>query len=67
MDYPGKDSYKLFIGGEWKDASDGGNFKSYSPADGRFLAECAEATEEDVDAAVKAAWKAFATWADPGR
>jgi NAD-dependent aldehyde dehydrogenases len=64
MDYPGKDSYKLFIGGEWKDASDGGNFKSYSPADGRFLAECAEATEEDVDAAVKAAWKAFATWKD---
>lgn len=54
--------YQLFIGGKWKDASDGGTFKTISPADGKVLAECAQATREDVDEAVKAAWKAFAAW-----
>lgn len=54
--------YQLFIGGNWKDASDGGTFKTISPADGKVLAECAQATREDVDEAVKAAWKAFAAW-----
>lgn len=54
--------YQLFIGGRWKDASDGKTFQTTSPADGKFLAECAEATREDVDDAVKEAWKAFETW-----
>lgn len=54
--------YKLFIGGEWKDASDGRTFKSTCPANNEFLAECAEATKEDVDCAVNAAWDAFKTW-----
>ena len=27
-----------------------------------MLAECAEATKEDVDEAVKATWKAFESW-----
>ncbi len=54
--------YQLFIGGQWKDASDGTFFKTTCPADGSFLAECAEATKEDVDEAVAAAWKAFETW-----
>lgn len=54
--------YQLFIGGEWKDASDGGTFTTSCPADGHVLAECAEATREDVDEAVKAAWKAFESW-----
>lgn len=54
--------YQLFIGGNWKDASDGGTFKTISPADGKVLAECAQATREDVNEAVKAAWKAFAAW-----
>ena len=57
-----KESYKLFIGGEWVDASDGGTFKSYCPANGEELSVCAEATRDDVDKAVKAAWKAFETW-----
>ena len=57
-----KESYKLFIGGEWVDASDGGTFKSYCPANGEELSVCAEATREDVDKAVSAAWKAFESW-----
>lgn len=54
--------YQLFIGGKWRDASDGAVFTTTCPADGRVLAECAEATREDVDAAVKAAWDAFESW-----
>lgn len=57
-----QNKYQLFIGGEWKDASDGKTFTTTCPADGKVLAECAEATREDVDEAVKAAWKAFETW-----
>ncbi len=54
--------YGLYIGGEWRPASDGAVFKAVNPATGELLAECAEATKEDVDAAVKAAQKAFKTW-----
>lgn len=57
-----KDSYQLFIGGQWVDSADGKTFKSYCPADGRELATCAEATREDVDSAVESAWKAFESW-----
>lgn len=57
-----QDRYQLYIGGEWRDASDGAIFTAKCPADGGKLAECAQATEEDVDDAVKAAWKAFETW-----
>ncbi len=55
-------SYKLYINGEWRDASDGGRFETTSPADGRVLSTLAEATDADVDLAVKSAWKAFETW-----
>ena len=54
--------YGCFIGGEWRPAKDGATFKTYCPADGRLLASCAEATREDVDDAVKAAWKAWESW-----
>mgnify|MGYP000969582888 FL=1 len=57
-----QERYQLFIGGKWKDASDGKTFKTICPANGRVLAECAEATKEDVDEAVQAAWKAFESW-----
>ena len=57
-----QNTYQLFIGGQWKPASDGKTFTVTCPADGRVLAQCAEATKEDVDGAVKAAWKAFETW-----
>ncbi len=54
--------YQLFIGGKWRDAADGGTFNSVCPANGEYLATCANATHADVDAAVDAAWTAFRTW-----
>lgn len=57
-----KETYKLFIGGEWVEASDGATCKTYCPADGSLLASFADASKEDVDKAVKAAQKAFVTW-----
>ena len=58
--------YDLYINGQWVPASDGKVFTAYNPATGEKLAECAEATKEDVDAAVKAAWAAFPAWQDMG-
>ena len=54
--------YQLFIGGQWRDASDGEFFTTKCPANGEKLAECAQATKEVVDDAVREAWKAFETW-----
>ena len=50
-------------GGKWVSASDGKTFTTVCSATGEKLAECAEATKEDVDAAVKAAEEAFPAWA----
>jgi len=57
-----KEKYKLFIDGKWHDASDKATIKTYNPATGEFIAEIADASEKDVDDAVKSARKAFATW-----
>ncbi len=57
-----KDTYGLYIDGEWRGASDGAVFISKNPANGEALAQCAEATKEDVDAAVAAAWRAYPAW-----
>ena len=56
--------YDLYINGTWVPASDGRVFTTTNPATGEKLAECAEATKEDVDAAVQAAWAAFPAWRD---
>jgi len=56
-----KEKYKLFIDGKWQDASDKATIKTYNPATGEFIAEIADASEKDVDDAVKSARKAFAT------
>lgn len=57
-------SYDLYIGGKWVPASNGKTFHAVNPATGETLAQCAEATKEDVDAAVQAAWAAFPAWRD---
>lgn len=62
MEKPMDENYKLLIGGKWVDAQEGKTFKSYCPANGEFLATCADAGREDVDLAVKSAWKAFESW-----
>lgn len=54
--------YGLFIDGQWTAASDGATFEAHNPANGELLATCAEATKEDVDAAVKAAHKALESY-----
>ncbi len=64
MKKPVDEHYKLFIDGKWVDGKGGKTFKVYCPADGELLATCAEADREDVDKAVKAAWKAYETWKD---
>lgn len=57
-----QESYGLYINGQWRAASNGDTYTATSPADGSVLAVCAQATREDVDDAVKAAWEAFKTW-----
>ena len=52
-------SYGLFIGGEFVESSDGSTFKTISPSSEEVLAEVTEASEADVDRAVRAARKAF--------
>lgn len=63
-----KASYGLFVNGEFVDGR-GTSFKTISPATEEVLAEVAEADEADVDAAVKAARKAYdKVWSRmPGR
>jgi aldehyde dehydrogenase (NAD+) len=58
-----QEKYDLFIDGKWVPASDGAYRAATNPANGEKLADIAEATREDVDAAVKAAHKAFPAWA----
>jgi len=55
-------SYQLFIDGKWVDGKEGKRFNTYNPANGELLATCVDAGKEDVDLAVKAAWKAFDSW-----
>ncbi len=45
----------LCIGGEWRGASDGGEFDVVNPATGAVFATASEASPDDVDAAVAAA------------
>ena len=56
-----KPSYGLFIDGQFVDGT-GTSFKTVNPATEEVLAEVAEASDADVDAAVKAATNAFTAW-----
>src|SRR5215210_4471045 len=50
---------QLYIGGEWRDGGDGGTIPVEDPATGETLAEVADATAEDADAALAAAHETF--------
>lgn len=52
-----------FIGGKSVDGTGSDSFGVYSPANGELLATVAQATEEDVDTAVKTAHAPFREWA----
>lgn len=53
---------KLYIDGQWRDASDGGSFDVLNPADETVLAAVASGTVEDAMACLDAAESAFADW-----
>src|SRR5438132_5822284 len=60
---PGLDiETRLFIGGEFVDAVEGGRIPVTNPHDNSVLAEISEARPADVDRAVEAARKAFPAW-----
>ncbi|HYT25106.1 MAG TPA: aldehyde dehydrogenase family protein [Actinomycetota bacterium] len=52
--------YGLLVDGKWVEAASGSRFETINPATEQVLASVAEAGEEDVDAAVKAARTAWA-------
>ena len=54
-----REHYGLLIGGKWVEPASGKGFKTVNPATEVVLAEVAEAGEEDVDLAVKAARAAY--------
>lgn len=54
--------YELFIDGKFVKPSSGKYFATINPATEEKLSEIAEANEQDVDKAVKAARKAFNSW-----
>ncbi|NMC48581.1 MAG: aldehyde dehydrogenase family protein, partial [Desulfovibrio sp.] len=56
------DRYTLFIDGKWVESAGKGTFTTKNPANGEPLAICDDASAEDVDRAVAAATKAFASW-----
>ena len=53
---------RLFIGGEWRDASGGGTLAVEDPSTAEPLAEVADATPDDALAALGAATEAQAEW-----
>jgi succinate-semialdehyde dehydrogenase/glutarate-semialdehyde dehydrogenase len=53
---------QLFIGGEWRDASGGATLAVEDPATGETIANVADATNADADAALQAAADAFESW-----
>src|SRR3978361_23991 len=53
----------LFIGGEWRDSSDGSTIDVEDPATGKTLTSVASATAEDGVAALDAAVAAQSDWA----
>lgn len=55
---------KLFIGGEFVEAAEGGTIEVLNPHDNSRIAEVAEARPADIDRAVAAASQAFPAWRD---
>jgi len=56
-----KKQYENYIGGEWLPPVDGDYFEDTSPVDGSIIAKVPKSNHQDIDLAVKAAWKAAET------
>jgi aldehyde dehydrogenase (NAD+) len=52
----------LFIDNRWTPPANGATYPSHNPATGELLAQIADGDQADVDAAVRAARRAFGTW-----
>ncbi len=59
---PFQQEYGHFIGGQWVASESGQTFEVINPATGDVLARVQSGNEKDVDKAVAAARRAFATW-----
>src|ERR1700712_2633456 len=57
-----KDRYDHYIGGEWVAPSGGEYFDNISPIDGKVFTQAARGNAKDIEKAVEAAHKAFASW-----
>ena len=53
---------QLYIGGEWRDAGEGGTLEVEDPATAEALCEVADATVDDAKAALAAAHEKQAEW-----
>jgi succinate-semialdehyde dehydrogenase / glutarate-semialdehyde dehydrogenase len=53
---------QLYVGGEWRDGSEGATVAVEDPATGETIASVADATVEDALAALAAAHETFAAW-----
>ncbi|MCU1432684.1 MAG: betB [Actinotalea sp.] len=53
---------RMYIGGEWVPAGDGATLPSIDPSTEQEIARVPDATEQDVDAAVRAAQAALPAW-----
>jgi len=62
MDRPSVRTYQQLIGGKSVDAASGETLDIENPANGQVIGRVPASTAEDVDRAVDAAEKAFATW-----
>ena len=57
-----KTQYENYIGGKWVAPVKGQYFENSSPVDGNNFTKIPRSTEEDVELAIDAAWKAAKTW-----
>ena len=64
MSTVGLEQQRLFIGGEWTEASGAATFEHADPYTGEAVTLAAAATRADVDRAIDAAHGAFRGWAD---
>jgi succinate-semialdehyde dehydrogenase / glutarate-semialdehyde dehydrogenase len=55
---------QLFIGGQWRDAREGGTLPVEDPATGETIAEIADATADDAEAALASAHETFQEFRD---
>jgi acyl-CoA reductase-like NAD-dependent aldehyde dehydrogenase len=61
---PSRGPYKMYYGGEWHDAIEGGYFDDLEPYSGSVFARVAAGGPRDMAAAIEAAADAFPAWAE---